>query len=75
MKETAIKKINSMGKVAGIITLIAKIFAGVAFAGCMIAAIIFMVIPNDFIKISTRGLMKIEVDMAKVNYHFTDAER
>ncbi len=75
MKETAIKKINSMGKVAGIITLIAKVLVGVAFAACLIATIIFTVIPTNFIKISTRGVLKAEIDMSEVNYHFSDAER
>ena len=49
MKEQAVQKINSMGKVGGILILIAKILCGIALALSIIGSIIIVCIPRDFI--------------------------
>lgn len=63
MKENAILKINTMGKIAGIITLIAKILIGIGMAGCLMAAIAFAVIPKDFMTMKIAGNALIDIDL------------
>ena len=50
MKPEAVVKINNMGKVAGIITLIAKILVGIGIAGVLIVTIALTALPKDFVK-------------------------
>ena len=54
MKPEAVVKINNMGKVAGIITLIAKILVGIGIAGVLIATIALAALPKDFVKATVR---------------------
>lgn len=75
MKEQAIQKINSMGKVGGILILIAKILCGIALALSIIGSIIIVCIPKDFITLqgSTNGTVIINMDA--IGRGLTDEER
>lgn len=75
MKEQAIQKINSMGKVGGILILIAKILCGIALALSIIGNIIIVCIPRDFITLqgSTNGTVIINMDA--IGRGLTDEER
>lgn len=75
MKEQAVQKINSMGKVGGILILIAKILCGIALALSIIGSIIIVCIPRDFITLqgSTSGTVIINMDA--IGRGLTDEER
>jgi len=75
MREQAIQKINGMGKVGGILILIAKILFGIALALSMIGTIVMICIPRDFIRLqgSTSGTVIINMDA--VGRELTDEER
>ncbi len=75
MKENAIKKINTMGKVAGILVIIARVFVCIGFAGCIIGMIALAVLPENFVSIRTKADVSVVVDMEAVNVKFDDAER
>lgn len=75
MKENAIKKINSMGKIAGIFVIIARVLVCIGFAGCIIGIIALAVLPEGFITIKTKGDVDVVVDMEAVNVKFDEAER
>lgn len=75
MKEQAVQKINSMGKVGGILILIAKILCGIALALSIIGTIVMICIPRDFITLqgSTSGTVIINMDA--IGRVLTDEER
>lgn len=64
MKEQAISKINNIGKVGYILTIIAKIFVIVGLVFCIVGAVIFAKMPNDFLKIGVNGDALIDVDLS-----------
>lgn len=75
MKEQAVQKINSMGKVGGILILITKILCGIALALSIIGTIVMICIPRDFITLqgSTSGTVIINMDA--IGRGLTDEER
>lgn len=66
MKENAISKINKMGEVGGIITLIARIFVILGLVLCLATTIGFAVIPDEFLQITVSGNAVVDMDMASV---------
>lgn len=74
MKEQAIQKINKIGKVSSIITLVAKILVGIGLAASLIVAIICFVIPESMLKFNMDGEMTVEVDYASLGLTMTEEE-
>ncbi|MBO5165389.1 MAG: DUF2975 domain-containing protein [Lachnospiraceae bacterium] len=66
MKEQAIQKINKIGKVSNIITLIAKILVGIAMAITLIGAIICFIIPESMLKFDIASTMTMEMDYSEL---------
>lgn len=62
MKEQAIQKINKIGNVSGIITLVAKVLVGIAMAVVLVATIVCLLIPESMIKVSTTADVNMEID-------------
>ena len=62
MKTEAIQKINKIGKISNVITLIAKILVGIGMVLSIIGAIICFVIPESMLKMSVVGEVVMEVD-------------
>lgn len=66
MKENAISKINKMGQVGGIITLIAKIFIIMGLVLCIGATILFAVTPEEFFTMKISGEAAVDMDFTSV---------
>ena len=63
MKENAIKRINKLGKIGGIVAKIARIFMIIG-ASCLLAAgIVLLIVPNGFMKMTVSGKMGIEINV------------
>lgn len=71
MKPEAVVKINQMGMVAGIITLIAKIIIGIGIVGVLIATIALAALPKDFVKATIRTGATIYVDLSQFGNSFS----
>ena len=74
MKEQAISRINKIGKISSVITLIAKILVGLGLVLSLIGAIICFVIPEDLFKMSVVGDVIMEVDFESMGIELTEAE-
>ncbi len=74
MKEQAIQKINKIGKVSSIITLVAKILVGIGLVASLIVAIICFVIPESMLKFNMDGEMTVEVDYSSLGLTMTEEE-
>jgi hypothetical protein len=65
MKEQAIKKINSIGKVCSVFALIGKILVGMGIVVTLLAAIVCFVMPEDFMVITLDTNMDVQVDVSE----------
>ncbi len=72
MKENAILKINKMGKISCIVTTIAKVFAGIGLAVCLIAGIILAVVPEDFMTMEMSSEVLMNIDLDKLGFSIGD---
>lgn len=74
MKEQAIQKINKIGKISNIITLIAKILVGIALGVALVGAVICFVIPDSMLKFNMQGTMNMELDYSSLGISMTEEE-
>lgn len=74
MKERAIRKINKIGKVSNIITLIAKILVGIAMAITLIGAIICFIIPDSMLKFDIASTITMEMDYSDLGVSLSEEE-
>ena len=74
MKENAILKINQIGKVSSIFTTIAKILIGVGFVLCLITAIVFTAIPEEFLTMRMSGNAVIDVNLDTLGIAFDESD-
>ena len=74
MKEQAIQKINKIGKISNIITLIAKILVGIALGVALVGAVICFVIPDSMLKFNMQGTMNMEMDYSSLGISMTEEE-
>lgn len=65
MKENAIRKINKLGKVGVIVARIARILMIIGAVCLLVAGILLMVVPKDFINITINGNMKFDIDISQ----------
>jgi hypothetical protein len=54
-KEIAIGKINKIGRVAGIITIIARIFVILGITGCILGTVAVALLPKNLISYKFEG--------------------
>lgn len=74
MKEQAIQKINKIGKISNIITLIGKILVGIGLLCTIIGAIVCFVIPDSMVKVTTTGNVIMDIDLSSVGMTFSEEE-
>ncbi len=74
MKEQAIRKINKIGKVSNIITLIAKILVGIAMTVTLIATIICFIIPESMLTFEIESTMNMIMDYSDLGVHMSEEE-
>ena len=75
MKEEAIKKINKMGKVSHILSVVAKVFLIIGLVCSIIGTVAVIVLPDDLIKVSLSGEAGVEVNLESFDVKFTEAEK
>lgn len=75
MKEQAITKINTFGKVGVIITKVLKILMIIGIVSILVGTIILAVLPNDIFKMSVSGEADINIDLASVNQTLSQSEQ
>ncbi len=66
MKDLAINKIRTFGKVGYTVTVVAKVFLILGLVLCIAAAVALVFLPKDFIKIGFDGKAKITVNMEAI---------
>ena len=74
MKEQAIQKINKIGKISSVITLIAKIIVSMGLVLALIGAIICFAIPDSLFKMSFAGDLVMEVDYSSLGVSMSEAD-
>lgn len=62
-KENAIRKINKLGKVGYVLSIIVRVFVIIALVGTIIGTIILSIMPKDSVKLAWGGDIRIEVDV------------
>lgn len=66
MKEQAIQKINKIGKISSVLTLIAKILVGIAIALTLVGTIICFLMPDSFVTVTTAGTMAVDINLSSL---------
>ncbi|MBQ9136814.1 MAG: DUF2975 domain-containing protein [Lachnospiraceae bacterium] len=74
MKEQAIRKINKIGKVSNIITLIAKILVGIAMTVTLIATIVCFIIPESMLKFDIKSSMTMEMNYSELGVSMSEED-
>lgn len=74
MKEQAIQKINKIGKISSILTLIAKILIGMGLAATIIGAVTCFLIPTSLVKVTTTRALVVDVDFSSLGVSIPEDE-
>ncbi len=74
MKESVIQKINQFGKVGQIIVNISMVIFGVATIGCIIAAIVFFVLPKSLLRVDYDNRMTATMDFSSFEASLSEEE-
>lgn len=74
MKEQAIAKINKIGKISSVVSLIAKILVGIGIVATILGAVICFVLPETMVKVSTVGDLVTEVDLSGLGISMSEEE-
>lgn len=74
MKQNAISKINQMGQVGGYLTLVAKILIIIAIIACLAGAIIFKIIPEEFVSVEVSENALVNVDLASLGLSLSEED-
>lgn len=74
MKQNAISKINQMGKIGGYLTLAAKILIILGIIGCLIGAVIFAVIPENFISVNVSNNIGCTIDFSSLGIELSESQ-
>ncbi len=62
MKTEAIQKINKVGKISYILTVICKIFVIVGLVGMLVGGVVWLVLPVDTMKVTQSSAMIVEMN-------------
>lgn len=65
MKESAIQKINQMGKAGAVLALIMKILLGIGLGACVIGLIATLLLPADMVQVDMTGVADITLDLSR----------
>lgn len=74
MKEQAIAKINKIGKVSGIITLLCKILVGIGMGVMLLFTIYFLIDPDGITTFFHNDKVIVEVDTEKIGLGLNEDE-
>lgn len=74
MKEKAIQKINTMGKVGAILALIAKILISILLALCVIGVVVVLCLPANLCKVKMDGSANVVVDLSAFGVNLDEAD-
>lgn len=74
MKETAISKINKMGRIGNILTTIAKVFIILALIITAAGTIVFALIPEDLFTAQVDGNILMDINLASIASPMSDEE-
>lgn len=74
MKEQAIKKINKIGKISGIVTVFCKIFVALGIAILLLCSVLCFCIPKGGVSYARAKTNTIEIDAVKLGTRMTDEE-
>ena len=72
MKEQAIKKINTMGKIGHIIAIITKIALITGLVGIIIGGIVLAILPDDLVTATFKGTANINLNLGDLDLGFND---
>lgn len=65
MKEQAVQKINKIGKISSVVTLVCKILVGLGIGILLLASIVCFMVPKDSIRIVSTEKVAVEMDYSK----------
>lgn len=74
MKKNAISKINQMGQVGGYLTLIAKIIVILGIILCLAGAVIFTIIPENFVSVKVSENALVDVNLSSLGLSLTEED-
>ena len=75
MKEQAITKINKIGKISSILTLVCKVFVIIGMVFCLAGALICFVIPDQLVSITVTPTLEVDVDYSVVGHLVSPEEQ
>lgn len=74
MKENAIKKINTMGKVGAILALIAKILFGILLALAVTGFVVVLCLPDNLCRVKVDGRANVFVDLSSFGVNLKEED-
>lgn len=74
MKQNAISKINQMGQVGGYLTIVAKVLVILGIIGCFAGAVIFTVIPEEFITVNVSSNIGCSIDFSSMGIMLDESQ-
>lgn len=74
MKEEAIKKINKMGKISSVLTLICKIFVGMGLFFLLVGTLICFVVPESLVQFGMGTAVDIALDLDSIGETISPAD-
>lgn len=75
MKENYIKKIKTLGKVGGVISIVAQVLVIIAIVGTLVGATVLVVLPEDLFKMGIGGDVRMSMDLSDLGVKFTEEEQ
>lgn len=75
MKTDAISKINTIGRVGNIITIIARVLASLVLVLAIAATIFFAAVPNDFLRLNVAGDATIDLNLASIGVNLSEEDQ
>ena len=75
MKENAIKKINTMGKVGTIIALVTRILVSILLVASVVGFVATLILPADLCRVKIDGKANIHVDVSSLGTNFNDIDQ
>lgn len=70
MKEQAVAKINKVGKISYIITIICRILVILGLICCVAATVLLLLLPRAGVTLTSRGTVQVEMDVAQLGSFF-----